>query len=147
MVAMPKWRAAPCYSCGTMARTRDHVFPRSLYTRLPDPGLTVPACRRCQTLTQPDEDYFREFVASISYSRHETARDLWLAIRRSFRYDPRRGRAFLDAVRQLDVHSDGGIYLGSVDILEGDHERINRALKKIVRRAVEQGDVGRRDAG
>lgn len=129
---MPKRRAAPCYACGTLDRTRDHVFPKSLYVQLPDPGLTVPACSTCQGQTRPDEDRFRDFVTSTSY-HHETAREVWPRIRRSFRRQPRRGQQFLNAVRRLEVHSASGIYLGSVDVLEGDREPINRTLRKIVR--------------
>jgi hypothetical protein len=87
MSSMPR-RAAPCYNCGTIARTRDHVFPRSLFTRpRPSPSPTVPACHACQRRTGLDEVYFRSFVAGGAY-QHPTARALWDSqIVRSFGYD------------------------------------------------------------
>ncbi len=110
----------------------DHVFPRSLYVQLPQQALTVPACGACQAATSPDEDYLRGFIASTSY-RHDTARELWPRIRRSLLRDRRAQAAFMNSLRKVDVHSAGGLYLGTVDGLEADATRINRALGKIVR--------------
>ena len=110
----------------------DHVFPQSLYVRLPKNALTVPACLACQAATQPDEVYFREFVASGAY-RHETARELWQRIRRSLRRDRKAAASFHGSMRKAAVHTEAGIYLGTVDTLHADPDRINRALEKIVR--------------
>lgn len=131
---MPR-RTAPCYNCGNReARTMDHVFPRSLFMPpRPDPLPTVPACRKCQGLTQPDEDYFRTFVAGGSYG-HETGRALWVGpIRRSFERNPAERQAFADAMRRMDYKSPSGLYLGTMVGVEGDQERIGRVLQKIVR--------------
>lgn len=130
---MPR-RAGSCYNCGAEALTRDHVFPKSLFTSpRPDPLPTVPACRACQDLTQHDEEYFRTFVAGGSYG-HETGRALWEGtIRRSFDRDPAQRRALADAIRRMDLESPSGLYLGTMAGVDGDQERIGRVLRKIVR--------------
>jgi hypothetical protein len=126
-------RGDPCYRCETSgATTMDHVFPQQLYVQLPEQALTVPACMPCQTATRLDEDYFRDFIVSSSH-RNETARELWERVRRAMRRDPRRGQAFLAGVSRADVFSQGGVFLGTIDALEGDSERVSHALCKIVR--------------
>jgi hypothetical protein len=133
MSSMPR-RASPCYNCGTIARTRDHVFPRSLFTTpRPSPSPTVPACRACQQRTAPDEVYFRNFIAGGAY-QHPTARALWDGqIVRSFGYDPSARKTLADALRRFDVRSKRGIFLGSIVGVEGDRDGIGNVLRKIVR--------------
>jgi hypothetical protein len=129
---MPR-RAAPCYSCGTSARTRDHIFPKSLFTKpRPNPSPTVPACQACQQRTRPHEDYFRTIVAGGAYP-HPTARALWDGpIIRSFGHKPADRQTLADALRRVDLRSKGGIYLGSLVGVEGDQEHIGIVLRKIV---------------
>lgn len=125
----------PCYICGADdARTRDHVFPRSLFTRpLPPDMLTAPACDDCQQRLQLDEEYFRTFAAAGSY-QDESARELWDGrIKRSFEKSPGFRQTFANAISTMEWKSPGGVILGDLVGLEGDRQKIGNVLHKIVR--------------
>jgi len=110
----------------------DHVFPRSLYDRLPNPAVTVPACVTCQGETRSHEDAFRDFVVGSSY-RHDAARTLWPRVRRSLRYNRARGEALVASIRRVEVRTRTGLILGAIDTFRVDPAPINEALNKIVR--------------
>lgn len=132
---MPR-RAALCYICGASnARTRDHIFPKSLWSPpYPEDALTAPACVVCQKRLAPDETYFRTVAAAGGAGMDPTARELWEGkIRRSFNLDPRSRENLARALRRIDWHAPSGVYLGPLVGLEGDLERIGNVLRKIVR--------------
>jgi hypothetical protein len=127
-------KSAHCYICGTEgARTMDHIFPRGLFPVVPPDVLTALACAECQQRLQPDEEYFRTFVASGAY-RDETAKKLWDGkIVRSFANSPGLRKTFESAIRTMDYKSPGGIILGPITVVEGDQVRVGNVLRKIVR--------------
>lgn len=125
-----------CYICGAtgIKLTKDHIFPKGLFPPpLPQGMLTAPACEECQQRLQPDEEYFRTFVAAGSYS-NETAKELWDGkIKRSFDNSPGFRQSFANAISTMEWKSPGGVILGDIVGLEGNQERIGNVLRKIVR--------------
>ena len=124
-----------CYWCGSSdPRGRDHVFPANLFAS-PRPGnlITVPACDLHNRVFSRDEEYFRDFILSGSYSQPE-ARRLWdektvSAIRRKPSY-----RALLAGqLQRLELRTPAGLSLGSLVSLAGDRERVRTLLRKVVR--------------
>jgi hypothetical protein len=63
-----------------------------------------------------------------------SARKLWEGkVIRSFDRDPRSRERLAEALRRIDWHTQGGVYLGPLVGLEGDLEGIGNVLRKIVR--------------
>jgi hypothetical protein len=125
----------PCYICGSASGlTKDHVFPKCLFVPpLPQDMLTAPACRACQQRIQPDEELFRNFVAAGSYS-DATARALWeTKVAGSFVNSPGMRTTFVNSVRTMEWKSPGGVILGDLTVVEGDKDRTENVLRKIVR--------------
>jgi hypothetical protein len=125
-----------CYICGAPdARTMDHIFPKSLWSPpYPEDALTAPACHDCQKRLAPDETYFRTVAAASGAGRDPSARKLWEGkVIRSFDRDRRYREKLAGALRRIDWHTRGGVYLGPLVGLEGDLERIGNGLRKIVR--------------
>jgi hypothetical protein len=105
-----------CYWCGSSdPRGRDHVFPANLFAS-PRPGnlITVPACDLHNRVFSRDEEYFRDFILSGSYSQPE-ARRLWdektvSAIRRKPSY-----RALLAGqLQRLELRTPAGLWSSAV---------------------------------
>ena len=65
-----------CYSCGSIATTRDHIPPKSFFEKpLPDNLITVSACKNCNTGFSRDEEWFRNQILAMSFS--DRGRRLW----------------------------------------------------------------------
>lgn len=123
-----------CYLCGEDgAEDREHVFGRLMFP-IPRPEnlLTAPAHRSCNQGFQSDEEYFRTFA--LSGLPNEAARILWEGpVRRSFNRQPAFQARLASQIGREDIHSRGGIYLGSVETFQAEADRINRVLAKHVR--------------
>lgn len=135
--AQPK-RVGTCAYCGqVLPLTRDHVPPRSLF---PDPKpsdlITVPCCEPCRIGWSADDEYFRLNVisacAGLKDNDVENVNDKLL---RSLR-KPNKARFALsvrESLRQLEIYSPGGIYLGAAGALVVDKARIDRVAQRIIR--------------
>src|SRR6185369_2011463 len=84
-----------CAYCGQLVRrkrgrTRDHVFPASLYppskARSRVQRLTVPTCEDCNKSFSDDEAHFRNVIA-IAGEPNPAVHEIWAAVMRSF-YQP-----------------------------------------------------------
>ena len=128
-----KRRQGVCIYCGTTgAVTRDHVPPQSVF---PDPkpqGLIhVPACHECNDAFKLDDEYFRTFVVTGNF-QNPAARSLW---DRKIIASPN-AETIRDILRRsmkdIEVHSHGGIYLGKAPAVFLDARRILRVAGRIV---------------
>jgi len=128
-----------CAYCGkNEADTEDHVIPEGLFEQAPPTGyIKVPACYACNNSFSRDEEYFLVAVLSEATATSTTANRVLDRLAEDHRTGRRRRTglavALLEKVRPVDVHSPGGIYLGSAEGLELDTQRVNRVLEKIVR--------------
>jgi hypothetical protein len=131
---MPRATGESCYICGRPdARTRDHIFPEQLFEPPRPQLLTAPACESCQRQLQPDEDYFRIFVASGAYG-DPVGQRMWDGpIARSFDRRPAIRARLASAITSQELHSPGGVYLGELTGLLGERDRIASVLRKMVR--------------
>jgi hypothetical protein len=129
-----KWRQKPCYWCGGYSTGRDHVFPLALFEEPPPANLiTVPACEAHNKHLELDEGYFRVLAVGPAY-KTEAGRAMWDdRVLRQFERAPGLRRRLASQLRTQDLDSSGGIYLGSVPALQGQPDRINRVLEKMVR--------------
>jgi hypothetical protein len=109
------------------------VFTRSLFPQpRPDNLITAPAHRACNGSYQLDEEYFRVFA--LSGLPNEAARSLWEGpVRRSFKRQPAFRDRIVSQIRRLDVRSPAGLYLGSVDAIQAERERLDRVIRKFTR--------------
>jgi hypothetical protein len=128
-----------CVYCGkNEADTEDHVIPQGLFEQAPPTGyIKVPACYACNNSLSRDEEYFLVAVLSEATATSATANRVLDRLSEDHRTGRRRrtglALALLEKVRPVDVHSPGGIYLGTAQGLELDIHRVNRVLEKIVR--------------
>ena len=127
-----------CVYCGADdASERDHVPPRGMFLR-PHPTnlITVPSCRRCNLGFSKDDEYFR----AMMLMRREIAADaktqpLLATLWRSLKRPQARGLAkrLVESVRDFEVWSSGGSFLGTAPGYTVDQTRIATVLTRITR--------------
>lgn len=123
-----------CYWCaGGPATERDHVFQSSLFAKPRPPLITVPACSQHNRLFSLDEEYFRDFILSGSYTHPEGQR-LWShKTRPTLRLKPSYRAMLARSIRKVEVRTAAGFFLGTLDQVVGDAARIDRVLRKTIR--------------
>jgi len=123
-----------CVFCGSRASTRDHVPPQGIF---PDPKptdlITVPACDVCNSASKLDDEYFRWLVATGSYGNGDALALIKKRIIPKFHRRPALLRQIMKGATQVDVHSEGGIYLGRQPAFLFDRSRIQVVIDKTVR--------------
>lgn len=128
-----------CIYCGEKdATSLDHIPPKCLFLR-PCPNvarITVPCCEPCRRRDETNDALVRNILISTREAEphHAVQGQLAGARNRSF-YHPSQLRAVLQHMTQADVHSAGGIYLGSApafdfgsSVMDGFLHRVTRAL-------------------
>jgi hypothetical protein len=123
--------------CGNASSTKDHVFPKALFTApLPPNMITVPACVACNQAKKECDTYFRDYLAVDMRSHgHETAWTQFVGpVLRSAR---RKQSEFLNHFKQAAilqrVATKSGIHLGQWAVAEVDGQRIDDEIRYIVR--------------
>ena len=123
-----------CVFCGGSAKTRDHVPPKGIF---PDPKptdlITVPACASCNSKTKLDDEYFRWLVATgsgVDKRAHELIKDRILP---RFRSRSALLHEIMKGATHVDIHSEGGIYLGKQPAFHFDRFRVQTVIDKTVR--------------
>jgi hypothetical protein len=123
-----------CYLCGTPASAWDHIPPLGLFPKpRPDNLITVPACLACNHGRSLDDEYFRVVVAAGSRDSPQSTVLLHQRIIPRMRQKPALILDFLKSIRPVDIHSEGGIYLGSGPAFSIDRPRVQTVVDKIVR--------------
>lgn len=128
-----------CIYCGqNPGATFDHIPPKCFFLK-PCPNIiriTVPCCERCRLAGEKNDELVRNLLISTEEAEpHSTIQKQLAGARNRAFADCRR----LDAVRQhivlADVHSKGGIYLGSAPafdlntpVMDAFFDRIGRGL-------------------
>lgn len=106
-----------CVYCGKNgAVTRDHVPPKCLFKPpLPADMITVAACPECHDSFKLEDEYFRTWIAMRRDVFDGPSGDfLWQKTLRSLKAPEARAHRsmILSSLRQMEVHSEDGIYLG-----------------------------------
>ena len=126
-----------CIYCGEIRDlTSDHVPPKNLF-RSPRPTnlVTVPACRACNKSFEKDDEYFRVAVlAPADKDREPIAAQLWKEkiIHGTLKRSPALKSVIRQSITSLDVHTPGGIYLGTTPTLRFSRKRLDRVVRRIV---------------
>ncbi|MDB5348749.1 MAG: hypothetical protein JWP89_7126 [Schlesneria sp.] len=133
---MAKEKAKLCVYCGNKATTRDHIPPKCLFPDpLPSDLITVPACHKCNAGESKDDEYFRaRIVAKNECGSHKAAQQVAVKLFRSFERVQNAGftRDFIDSIKDFDLCTPSGIYLGKATGYDVDHDRMLRVVRRIM---------------
>jgi len=127
-----------CIYCGGVADTREHIPSKQLFKGTSDkPLITVPSCLSCNKSFQKDEDFFRQFYASMLMDRSPEAKKLMDGeVSRSILRTPALGRQMFSQMKLVDAYTRSGLYKGKMtmySISDSDKVRINRVVNKIIK--------------
>ena len=137
MLTKPK-KVGQCVYCGEKRPlTRDHIPPLNLF---PEPRannlITVPCCESCREGWSKDDEYFRAVIlCSTRVSEEEIVQGVMASLLRSLAKPMKQGfaRMLLDSIKQIELETEAGLYLGKSPALRIDQERINRVAQRIIR--------------
>jgi hypothetical protein len=126
-----------CIYCGgTKNITKDHIPPKGLFAVKPSNPITVPSCRDCNNGAAKDDEYFRLVIAARhDAGDHPDANQLGEKLVRSLENPlaPGLRRSFLARVKEVELFSRGGIYLGDTATYHVDLQRLSRVGQRVVR--------------
>ncbi len=130
--------ARECVFCGaTENLTRDHIPPDNLFPPpKPNKPITVASCQECNGGSSKDDTYFRDTLLFWDVTHdHPEAKKVADTVIRSFRRPEQEdySRSFINSVKEVDVFTPGGLYVGKHFGKPIDHLRLNRTAKKIVK--------------
>ena len=128
-----------CYLCDAPATTYDHIPPKSMFPKkFQYKGIKVPACKTCNNATAKDDEYLRDTFAMTGHSKE--ARQVFLeGVRPSYmrpyaimQKDTKHQR-ILNSLVKIDIKTPNGIILEQATGMKMKKDRIENALKKIVK--------------
>ena len=127
-----------CIFCGKFADTQEHIPPKQFFKGHLDKSLiTVPSCKSCNASFQKDEDFFRQFYASMLMERSPEAKKLMDGeISRSILRKPALGSQMFSQMKLVDAYTKSGIYKGKMTmyaVSDSDKNRINRVVTKVIK--------------
>lgn len=127
-----------CIYCGKVADTREHIPPKQFFKgTLGNPLVTVPSCKACNAGFQKDEDFFRQFYASMLMERSLEAKKLMEGeVSRSILRSPALGHQMFSQMKLVDAYTRSGLYTGKMTmytVSDSDKARINRVVNKIIK--------------
>lgn len=127
-----------CVYCQKRSATeRDHIPPKNLFPPpRPSTLITVPACSSCNRSASLDDEYLRLVVVGRwDVYEHPDARKLmdhsFGRLAETRKTGLRKG--FFAGVREVDIRSETGDYLGQTAIYDVDLSRLDRVGTRIVR--------------
>lgn len=135
-----------CYICAEPIapedRDKDHVVPKGLFNPEDrDNLITLPTHQSCNQSFAMDDEYFR--LQITARAPHDSrAKKLWGdplpgtgPVMRGFHRPQSRGfkASVLKNLIPVDLHTEGGIYLGSGEMMLQEADRILRVVNRIVR--------------
>jgi hypothetical protein len=112
----------------------EHIPPKCLF-RQPRPSnlITVPSCDKHNLKKSKDDEYFRWFIATASAEKSQQARELIDAkVIKEFKRKPALlNKIWQGAIRNINIYSQGGIYLGNKPGFRLDRIRLQKILDQI----------------
>ena len=124
-----------CVYCGsTEAITDDHIPPKSLFPK-PRPSnlITVRSCRQCNEGASKDDEYFR-LMLSLRHDTgdHPSVKQILPSIYRSLQKPAKKGfqQALFNSMKDMELVSRGGIYLGDAQSYDVNLVRLDRVAKR-----------------
>ena len=124
-----------CAYCGVKVRKpeREHVIPGCLYPTSKESSriqrVTVKACSKCNHSWEDDEAHFRNVLA-LAGPPNESRKQVWSVIKRSLQKEDgaRRTEDLYGVLKWIEVAGRERCM-----VFPGEHERVMRVIKKIVR--------------
>ncbi len=130
--------AKRCIYCGAEDDlTADHVPPKNLFpSPRPSNLLTVPACGKCNSSFEKDDEYFRlTLIMREDLAHHPDVQRVFPRVAKSLSKPTKRGfrKGFLEAVRFVEVQTSAGIILGRRNAMTIDTSRLKRVVERVTR--------------
>jgi hypothetical protein len=131
-----------CYMCAEplagSPQNNEHVIPANLFERgRKTRGLIVlPAHKKCNSEFSKDDENFRLALLSQAAPYNPVARKIWEGpTMRGFHRPDRPGLKIttLNNLKEVEVHTKAGVYLGSAEVMLQEPERLHRVLRRITR--------------
>lgn len=135
---MKKTKVQQCVYCGEVKETtKDHVIPKSLFTKpYPSNLITVPACLSCNNTKSLDDDLLRDMLTTdFIGSQSPIAQKIFetKVMGSAARNSSLLVRTVLTQGRSEPFISKGGVYLGTYPTVTIDEERVSRMFHRIAR--------------
>ena len=132
-----RYEQGTCTYCGEAALvTRDHIPPVSLFPK-PRPSnlVTVPSCRKCNSGASMDDEYFRLNLSIRHSAKRPLSKSVADAALRGLGRDQhaRFRKTFFQGVREVDIKTLDGIYIGRSGAYDVDLARLDKVVMRIVR--------------
>ena len=122
-----------CYGCESKATSREHVPPKCIFEE-PRPSnlITVPSCDQHNLEKSKDDEYFRWFIATVSSESKKAENLVRTKVIKGFRRKPALFREiYKGAIKNIDIYSEGGIYLYSRPGFKFDGPRVQNIMNQI----------------
>lgn len=117
------------------ADSLDHVPPKSLFSgALPDDMVRVPACGPCHSRWSVSDEKFRVLLSLYVGIDTPANREFWKAKSlRTVAHNDQLHREILDNMREVDIVSPGGLYLGKGSAVPWDAKDHDQMIERFVR--------------
>ena len=124
-----------CIYCGiTEGKTKDHVPPKNLFPKpRPTDLVTVPCCETCRRgQSLEDEHFIRMVTMRQDVAEHPAASQILEKVHRSFSKPRKRGftQSLINTVKEFDLKSREGLYLGRAASYDVDLERLCKVIER-----------------
>lgn len=126
-----------CIYCGKIANSADHIPPKSIFPKpRPNNLQTVPSCVKCNRGFQADDDCFMQVLPSRhDVGQNPAALQIMEAAIRNLQRSEAAGfrRTFLQRISEVELFTEGGIYLGRTLQTDIDFQRLESVARRTVR--------------
>jgi hypothetical protein len=126
-----------CIYCGCrLGTTRDHTPPRCFFGgTLPNNALLVPCCEVCRKIGEKNETTVRNLLVSFDCTEiHPLAQTTLIGKRnRSFQNDIKEVNKLMSMMKDVQVLSPGGIYLGTAKAFNLKHPLMDSFVARMSR--------------
>lgn len=125
-----------CYLCGSSgANSVDHIPPKAIFLTKTTDLITVPAHVECNKRWELDDEYFRLALINMAYPYSSDARTIFSNKLAKFHSPQKTGfkKSILNDLRELDVYTPAGLYLGKQSTLGITANRILPVIQRIAK--------------
>jgi hypothetical protein len=124
-----------CVFCSAPATSRDHIPPKGFFLPpLRENLVTVPACTSCNNGASECDDRFRSFVSMRVGAGNPQKLDLWRSkVLPGIRRNRKEFRRLIRSMRDVEVYTQGGIYLGVATQCAFEAEPHDNGIRRTVR--------------
>lgn len=125
-----------CVLCGKRpATTKDHIPPKGIFPKpRPNDLVSVPACFKCNLGASKHDELFRVYLSMHVGIDSPSTKALWEKhAYRSLRHNRKLHKTLLSRMKEVDLKTEGGVYLGRRTIFLWDSEAHDLTVKRIIK--------------